>query len=340
MKRWAKDTDRFLKKHWNKLRSDPMAVYHLSIFAPKSTIFQKVYAKSPSFPHPVVTMGLEEDWPTQMSISPHKIYSQCLSSCGNWFLTGGDDDSRAIFGVWNVELADGDTHVHPCHTSNCRVTHIPTCDNLSKTQLKTFCDCSLLCIWSGAPSPHPLSNYIKLDPERVYQEWNDDCSMAVTVMRQGDQNAYSLWRQGYQPNYIRLPEVGEYHWIFSPGVGDKLACRGRNQLHIWDCISGGKIVSKCFQTDVSEVIFAPDSRTILACIDQESIDYISLQHGETLWSIPCSSVRSFSFFPNGGKIAIVKQDEIIIINTYDGSFFVDPFAIRGVNSLFIDPRDE
>jgi hypothetical protein len=111
---WSKDLERFLKKHWNGLRENPLAVYHLFAFAPKSTVFQEFYSKLRSFPHPVVTMGLEDDWPALITIEPHAINTSCLSKCGSWLATGGKEANRAIYGIWNVESIDGETYLHPC----------------------------------------------------------------------------------------------------------------------------------------------------------------------------------------------------------------------------------
>ncbi|PVF98472.1 hypothetical protein CPB86DRAFT_784708 [Serendipita vermifera] len=119
--KWSIDVERFLRSHWASIQHNPFDVYHHMAFTPLSSIFQQIYAHSSSFPHTVASIGLEEDWPPDVVIQPHKIWAQSLSNCGNWFATGGSSNNRAVFAIWDVKTADGSTTIHPCDRAGCSI---------------------------------------------------------------------------------------------------------------------------------------------------------------------------------------------------------------------------
>ncbi|PVF92192.1 hypothetical protein CPB86DRAFT_830154 [Serendipita vermifera] len=331
---WANDTARFLKTHWNELRKNPLSVYHIFAFAPKSTIFQTVYARSQSFPHPVVTMGLEESWSADMSISTHRISTACLSNCGNWLATGGEEDSRPVYGLWNISSADGETHIHPCNTLNCYVKHVSFFEHSLSLRLQTFCECKLLCLWDPFVQPGILLDEVKMDYNRVDVLWSEDGSRLV--VKEGDVLKY-LWKRDEPLGYHILYRDGHWHWSFSPNQGQLLAADNDYLLEVWDCTTLQRTFSKRFGERVLQAVLPTNLECILVHTDQ-SIEYVSLEGGTTIWSIPGFG-HSFYFFSNGSKIAINTFSEVTIVSTIDGSILVDSQTFSAEELLF-HPEDE
>jgi hypothetical protein len=191
LKCWVNDLENFLKKHWNALRSNPLAVYHLFALTPKSTVFQELYTRLESFPHPVIIMGLKNDWTSGRTINPHRIYSGCISTCGNWFITGGNDEYLPVFGIWSVELGDGKTYTHPCGKFACVVSHVSFYEQEPLLRFQTACVCGLLCLWSASSIPPTLIEEIRLGPNIRHRKWSGDGSKSVTQNSSGS-SSYSL----------------------------------------------------------------------------------------------------------------------------------------------------
>jgi hypothetical protein len=337
--------ERFLKNHWGEIQSNPLAVYHLFALTPKSTIFQKFYTKLQSFPHIVVTKGLEDDWPTRVIIKPHNIIDSSLSPDENWFATSGNEANRPVYGLWNVELADGETYTHPCGSSSCWVPHVSFHERDSQLYLQTFCICGLLCLWNPSTSPPMLLEETRLDFNREYVAWSMDGSKSVT--RQGPYYAYvyALWRRDSPQHYAHLREGGD-QWLFSPGAGNKLACYHTNLLNVWDCKKADHLFSKEFDGNIRNIGFTPDAKAILIG-DQESVQCVSSEDGTTTWQrqMPLKRYCKFIFFHFGENIAVETADGVDFVSLVDGCPLVDRYRLQDtggftVNVILIHPEDE
>jgi WD40 repeat protein len=327
---WAKDTQRFLKQNWKAIQAEPIAVYHLFAFSPKSTIFQTVYAKSRSFPHPIVTMGLDDDWPKDVSIATHAIYTICLSDCGRWFITGGRDENCAVYGLWNVGLADGETHIHPCGTLECSVISVGICERDLSLHLYTYCECHLMCTWDAFTWPHTLIADMKL----VFIHWSDDISKAI-VSEEGSH--YSLIRRN-DPIKYPLHDEHRWKWKFSSGSGHTLAGSNENILEMWDSTSAQRIFRKEFKESIYPSQFSPDAMTIFVELER-SIECVSTEDGTSKWSIPhCTCYHSLKFFLHGQKIVLGHGENIRVVSAIDGSILVNLQKLN-FNYLETNPED-
>jgi hypothetical protein len=353
MARWAGDVEIFLMNHWNEMRSNPLAIYHLFALAPRLTVFQEFYAKLESFPHPVVTMGLKDDWPSRTTINPHTIDSWCLSACGSWFVTGGKDDNVPVYGVWNVELEDGKTYTHPCHKFTCFVHHVSFHQQESTLRLQTVCNCGLLCIWSPFSTPPTLIEGIRLESDRRHWIWSEDGSKSVTQGKSRT-SEFLLWRRNIPQQSVWLcgGDQRSGQWTFSPGAGNKLACYQWELLDVWDGITVEHLFRKRISGFVGHVKFAPDATTILFMgYDPKSIHCLSAEDGSTIWQrdMPIKQVCRLNFFSHGQKIAIQNDDGVNVVSALDGITLVDQCKLSGIDifeltshfdSLFINPEDE
>jgi WD40 repeat protein len=326
---WANDTIRFIKMYWNDLRGNPLKVYSLFAFMPKSTIFHTEYTKSTKFPHPVVTIGLEDNWPPYILIKAHSIEDARLSSCGNWFVTCGDDGSQPVYGVWNVRLGDGETHIHPCGTADCHVSSIRIYDGGAELNLQTFCGCGSLYRWDASFSPPILIEEMKLERglEHRWWSWSEDGKMAVRECRKEDgSKTYSLWRNDNQGEYCALSERGRHsygRWTFSPGKGDKLAYWSREDeyLEVWDSISGKLLyVQKLFR--MMSVLFSPDGKTVII-LNSQRISNIFTETGNILWDIKVDLDKPYEdkieFSPDGSMVLIAQKNDLRILHAINGS---------------------
>jgi hypothetical protein len=339
---WANDSHRFINMHWNELRKNPLEVYRLFAFAPKSSIFITIYAKSIDFPHPVVTMGLEDDWPSHISITVHKIGPKCLSNCGNWFLTGGTDGSYPVYGLWNVKLGDGEVYIHPCGVTGCRVTHVAIHLHDTALRLQTFCKCGSLYRWDTSSSPPALIEELKFDRHKEGDDWefdenwnwSEDGRMVIILnMREDDSGFYSLWKDDRPEEYYELPSG---HWKFSPERGDKIACTNIDSVEVWDSITCRRLFKQTIFQPLP-VVFSPDARTLLVPKDP-SINCLSAENGTILWNIEAE--RYFlngkipKFFCNGTMILISRGGNLVIINAADGSTVYEPQKRPGYGFSF------
>jgi hypothetical protein len=353
LSKWAKDAHRFLKVHWNELRLNPIVVYWLFAFTPKSTIFQTVYAKIRSFPHPVVTTGLEDDWSASSSVSSHPIKVACLSPCSNWFATGGNEGPHAVYGLWNVESADGETHIHPCHTTDCWVSHVWFYEYNSALQLQTLCKCSLLCRWDPFARPHILLDKSSLDPSQIYEWWNEDGSKAVTQQEQRGRFLYSLWKRNTPYDLIPLDE-SEEPWLlckFAPGMSEKLAWQADDHLLVmWDCTRRKQLFSKTtyYMKDLSRVsltfdTFSPNAKIIvLKAQDAGRLFCLSSEDGAKICEVDfdTSFLGRVLFCPCSQKFAILNGECMAIINVADGSTLAKDLDMEDISPLLPHLEDE
>jgi hypothetical protein len=329
---WANDSIRFIKMHWKELRENPLEVYKLFAFAPKSSIFATIYAKSTDFPHPVVTIGLEDDWPSHVRIKVHQIETRRLSRCENWLMTGGADGPYPVYGLWNVRLRDGEVYIHPCGVTGCRVTHVIIYLHDTTLQLQTFCKCGSLYRWDTSSSPPTLIEEIKFDRQgegddfEYDQNWNwsEDGRMVVTYKEhEGDSWVHFLWRDDHPEDYYELPSG---RWNFSPGRGEKLACRSTGFLEVWDSITCTRLFNKEFSGPYS-ISFSPDGKTIIVP-ESQRINCVLAENGTVLWSIEAkwdiTDGYIHEFFPNGTMALISREENLYIIRVADGSTLYGP----------------
>jgi WD40 repeat protein len=327
--------------HYHKLQLNPLDVYQLFAFTPKSTIFQEIYVKSQSFPHPIVTMGLEDHWPQHESIRTHWIVTTHLSSCGNWLATGGYDFGRPVYGLWDLESVDGGTDIHPCGTFPCSVINVILYPHNSRLCLQTSCRCGLMCRWDPVTRPHGLIEEFRLDSNQRYVQWSEDGRYMVTE----EQN--DIWRECYLSSrdtprdHARLSSEAGWKGTFSPWKGSKLAFYRGGVLRIWDCATMKRLFSKYPGKEVKNISFTPDAKKFFLCTD-DFLQFCLSKDGTIIWNRQFGAEISFStFFFNGQKIALRDiHNSVLIINAADGSTLNGPYNGPYANYTFIHPQNE
>jgi WD40 repeat protein len=334
--------------HSVQLESNPLDVYHLFAFAPKSTIFQSIYAKCNSFPHPIITVGLEDTWSSQVTLNTFYITRYVLSPCGNWAATGFSGTYYALYRFWNVELADGETYVHPCGTVRCAVSDVRFYKHKGSLRLQTLCYCCLLCRWdTTALSDDPIEK-IHLEESRNYYIWTDDGSKAVAFSQQANGTyTHFLWKHGFPREHHdlhRQTAKNDQIWVFSPEEGNVLSCRSDKRLEIWDCIQVKLLFEKYFDGIIEQIAFSPDARFILVSNHHEGVTltYISSESGATLWNCRDMATHLYGFLPDG-DIVTVCMSSVQMISATDGSILVGPYSLPTpdrVMNLFINPSGE
>ncbi|CAG8661825.1 13222_t:CDS:2, partial [Acaulospora colombiana] len=241
----CKDSWRFLKFYWLQLRKYPSNVYTFFAYTPQSSIFQEVYAKSKSFPHPVVSIGIEQDWPSEVIVKAHKIKVFQLSSSSDAIAVGGSRDHLAVISLWDIQTADGVTATHPCGTKFCEVGYLG---------------------WSSPGLGQQLLA-IKYEPTTY--------SLSVEGM---PDNPYRL----YDLPYFLIPQ---YMWVFSPRDGQKIALWGRevevwecsSKRHLF------KRPVPTSVTSLRSIHFSPDANFLIYSLD-DSLHFISSEDGTSLWN--------------------------------------------------------
>jgi WD40 repeat protein len=339
--------------HWNDIRGNPLTVYSLFAFAPKSTIFYTAYAKSMDFPHPVVTMGLEDDWPSHILIKAHSIEITHLSRCGNWFVTGGDDGSQPVYGIWNVKLGDGEIHIHPCGALHCRIMDIRTYDHETELRLQTFCRCGTLCRFDMSSSPPILNEEMKLEygSNDNWPLWSEDGKIAVrTQQKENGSRLHLLWRNVDQDLYHKIFEetyAGYRSCTFSPGKGDKLAYYRNDLLEMRSSLTGELLFTKGpylhVLRDSFNFPFAPDGQSIILP-DSREINCISTENGEPKWNITSklNVLNDYIIqFVSDGSMILIAQGDIRVISAIDGSLLYRSDSLTNkVDFLSLDPNNE
>jgi hypothetical protein len=344
MLNWIKDVDLFVGKHWSNLQESPLHIYSLLAFAPLSTIFQTIYAKSMSFPHPVVVTPLDNaNLPSNRTIHLHEIEISCLSDCGNWFATGGTDGLHPVYGLWDVKLADGKMFVHPCGEPLCSVATVALYRQPTSLRLRTICRCGLLCEWDPFNlSGRPLDK-MQLDLKGEYQ-WSKDGRYGVVRV---DRFSSFLWKQDAPHIYKQLcSDVPEFlHpdgfqvdlWMFSPDTGEKLVHLHGVCLEMWDCIEVRRLFSRRLANTAQDLLgsrlmdtgiaqfgvrFAQGSQTVVVQ-NHDSITCLSSNNGTAIWTSKPASRFNFAFdiFSDGEKIVIYDEGNVKVVSAVDGSTY-------------------
>jgi WD40 repeat protein len=346
--KWSNDTSRFLKLHWNHIRENPLRVYYAFAFCPRSSIFHQVYSKMESFPHPVVTIGLDEDWPSSIIVQTYHVSTHCLSPSEDILITGGKREGLAVYSVWDIKTADGESFVHPCKTDNCRVRLISFDQSRGNVELRTGCACGTFCRWYISSDSHSLLEQIRIGSTGYYWWWANDGSKAVCVIKvdensemQGDDEPSLLYRlsiSGTPPVFhILLKAMREVSWLFSPGHGDKVVGADNERFTLWECSSGRLIFQKPHAIKkFPRVCFSPDG-TIIAYVCGGVAELISAEDGTVLrsWN-GIEHVESIQFFPTGdrfigrrdGAVYLFDGDVLHRKKIYCKSIFVSPDSQR------------
>jgi WD40 repeat protein len=335
-------------------------VYGMSAFAPKSTLFQAIYAKSTSFPHATVSAGLKDDWPSQVTINAHYIRSQSLSICGNSLVTGGNSGSHPVFGVWDIQQADGKIYTHPCGTLKCSVSDVFFYEDEEIPRLMTWCRCGVFCIWDPS-MPLEFLQGARYSSNVIFRKWSESCNRTITILNEGHRIQADLWDKDSQS--LRILWTGDVwditNWIFSPRYGTKLAKFNDASLVVWNCVELQELFKKQWDTKIGGVEFVPNSETILVSVidsytEMIVINCLSTQDGTPLWGIEqAANIRlfdssgfsvttNFHFFPDGKKFVLVGEALLLyakVINAVDGSILAELPASHysRFSNIFIHP---
>jgi WD40 repeat protein len=268
-----------------------------------------------SFPHPIITMGLDADWPSVVTIDTYFVRASHQSPSGDLLVTGGEREQIAVYSVWDIRVAHGETFVHPCNTLRCEVYHVSF--SQQDVELWTGCRCGKLCRWNISSNPHSLLEEKQIGTTGTYYWWADDRSKAVSRVRGDDRSKYSyrLSVASNPPVHHTLCEGGLHHgWQFSPGHGDKvLKTFDERTVAVWDCSSGNLIFQKPYKS--SYACFSPDG-TLIACVCQDVTELISSENGAVLRSWDgIRQPRDVEFFPTGGNFVVFDNS---IVHLFDG----------------------
>jgi WD40 repeat protein len=304
-----------------------------------------------SFPHPVVTIGLDEDWPSSIIAQTYHMSTHCLSPSEDILVTGGQREGLAVYSVWDIKTADGKTFVHPCKTHDCRVRHVSFDQSRGNVDLRTGCACGTFCRWDISSDSHSLLEQIR-GVVGSYWWWADDGSKAVCrieseklemdgddepVINKGG-SLYRLSITGTPPVYHNLFKAGSrIQWWFSPGHGDKVVGGNFGGFTVWECSSGRQLFRKSHVIqEFPCVCFSPDG-TMIAYVDGDVAELISAEDGTILrsWN-GIKDVDSIQFFPTGdkfigggyGAVYLFDGDVLHRKEIYCVSIFVSPDGQR------------
>jgi WD40 repeat protein len=283
-------------------------VYHEFAFAPQSSIFHQVYSKMESFPHPMVRLGLDAEWPSGGTVQTYDIETSCMSRSEDILITGGSREGCAVYSVWDTRSADSETFVHPCQRDQCRVNHVSIDEREEIAELLTRCRCSILCRWNISSDPHCLLERTQLGSLESY--WlADDGSKVVSRMENG--SIQLSIRNNPVVRHILWDEMRPDGWQFSPGPGDKVLGERRRYddwgFAVWECASGRKLFRKSYTRYIT-TRFSPDGTTV-ACAGSSMVELISAEDGTVLRSWDgIGLVKSIQFFPKGDKFVIQTWD--------------------------------
>jgi WD40 repeat protein len=283
-----------------------------------------------------VTLGLDDTWPSDISISIHTTRTRSLSACGNWFATGGYRSSYAVYGVWDVKSVEGETHVHPCDTADCSVSHVHFYEQNSFLSLQTVCECGLVCLWNLSHSPPELMKETRLNPARAPLRWSDDGSRAIMGQWSEGPIVYGLWVRDVPQEYVELFHGARASWLFSPGSGKRLACAEHRILEVWNCSKVERKFAKEFKEILHDILFAPDANTIL--VMTTSIECIASDNGMPLWIMPREMSIQIAFFPCSQQFVIVDEKKAVVANVNDGSILSSRYGVEKIDSVLIEPN--
>jgi hypothetical protein len=325
------DAMRFLRAHWTTIQKNPFDVYHYTAFAPLSSIFQQVYAKSSSFPHSVASIGPDPHWPSGSVIQPHEIETQALSPCGNWLATGGSSSNRPVFAVWDMQTADGTTTSHPCSNSECSIHNITfeQCGDI--LELRTRCKCDKVCTWDITTEPYVLLYEAQLESSAQWQCWADNYTKAISEQKtDSNQSRFflSIFIGGIKVGSFDLGKAVEelVRWKFSPGRGDKIVGWSDKTIAIWEYSLVGcrlnALYSASDYSNFSQVLISPDTTSILYTYKESfpigGVGLLSSKCGASIWSYEINNIRHAEFFPDGDRVLILADSNLHVIRSSDG----------------------
>jgi WD40 repeat protein len=281
-----------------------------------------------SFPHPVVMMGLDEDWPSSIMVETYEVSTRCLSPSEDILATGGQRDGLAVYSVWDTKTGDGKTFVHPCKSHNCRVLHVSFDQSRSNVELRTGCECGRLCRWNILSDSHHLLEQLQLESTGLYRWWANDGSKAVCKIEvdkklemYNDDKPSLLYRLSISVTppvcHILLQSALPILWWFSPGHGDKVVGASDESLTLWECPSGRQIFQKSYKFKNSpDVCFSPDEKMI-SFIGDGVVELISAEDGAVLHSWDgIWGMYDIRFFPKGSTF-IGSGDQCVYL--FDGN---------------------
>ncbi|PVG00371.1 hypothetical protein CPB86DRAFT_729488, partial [Serendipita vermifera] len=331
IRKWSADTMRFLKLHPNTFQDNPLKVYHQFAFAPKSSIFHQIYSTSQPFPHPTVTIGLEEDWPPEVTIHSYPIMVELLSPSQDILVTGGSREGLPVYTIWKLKTTDSMTSIHPCDTDSCSVYHISLIEKGENLQLRTGCQCGTLCIWDLSSSPHSILNKTKPEVGGTFLWWADDGSKAISDPwyhrgERQDRSPQLLIIGGLsQPTCYNLTKLEPTpNWIFSPVSGERLLQEGSGIVEILECSSRSLLLRRHFEEGlISCPCFSPDASFIVCHLLGHSITAISVEDGTEMWTWradPSFGVLSDPLILlDRSEIIFTADSSVYVINSLDGS---------------------
>jgi hypothetical protein len=341
------DATRFLRLHWNTIRQNPLQVYHIFAISPLSSIFQRLYAKSTSFPHPIVTMGVEQDWPSTMIVQTYDIQTSILLPPDDAFCTGGQREGRPVFSTWDVKTVDGVTSIHPCGTQHCAVSHLSFTQSSDGLVLRTGCNCGKLCKWKVMAYSHSLLGQTTIESDGICVVWADDATKAITFSMDKHIANEGKKRPKYYCNTIVDGSSPIRHQIFenqkedegedertdrntriqfSPGQGERffrwISSFSEDKISVFESSSGILAIQKSYPQGLKEVQFSPDGKNILLWFGlSQCIKYISSENGIDLWdwSLENGFIKNIQFFPSSAQILLLSTSATYVIDSLNGS---------------------
>jgi WD40 repeat protein len=259
-----------------------------------------------SFPHPIVRMGLDEDWTPSVVIQTYEVSAHRLSPSEDLLATGGQRERMAVYSIWDMRGADGETFIHPCQTRDCTVNHVSFDPQGDKMVLRTGCECGKLCRWDISMEIYSLLHEIRLESTGVYQTWTDDGSKVISrVTQDGESGVYRLSICNRPPVYHTLCEMeGLDGWQFSPGHGTKILRSGRHSLTVWRCDPQPQVLWSLYK-DVPYACMSLDG-SVVVCISQNNLlELVSAENGSILgcWD-GIQQGNCIQFFPKGNKFIL------------------------------------
>jgi WD40 repeat protein len=315
-----------------------------------------------SFPHPVVTIGLDEDWPSSIISQTYFATTSCISPSEDILVTGGGREGLAVYSVWDMKTTDGKTFIHPCKTRYCVVCHVSFHHSRGHVELRTGCVCGRLCRWDISSDSHSLLEQILLGSKGSYWWWAHDGSKVVRRIEvdeplemDGDKPVMSKGGALYHLSISGTPPIChsllkgtlDTKWWFSPGHGDKVVGADREKLTLWTCSSGLQIFQKSHAFgDFPHHCFSPDG-TMIVCSGSGGAKLISAEDGTVLRSWNGSGeVYGIQFFPKGDRfiatgfagICLFDGDVLHEKKIECGSVFISPDGQR-VATISYDGAD-
>jgi WD40 repeat protein len=279
-----------------------------------------------SFPHPVVMIGLDEDWPSSIMAQSYYVFTHCLSPLEDIFATGGERDGLAVYSVWDTKTGDGKTFVHPCKTRNCHVRHVSFDQSRGNVELRTGCLCGRLCRWDISSDSHSILEQIRMGSTWSHWDWADDGSTAVCSIEDDEMSgvggnderrfSYRLFTLDTSlVCHILLKAVKQVEWWFSPGHGDKIVGSDNVKLVLWECSSGRQLFQKSHTNEgFRHVRFSPDG-TIIACVYSGVVELISAEDGAGFRSWDgIGEVYSIQFFPEGYRFIRIDKGAVYLLD--------------------------